>query len=103
MDGNAQRDAALCMGNARLSGSRQDDTSAVGEQPWLFGHSDGRSIALLHTARFVDRVSGAIVLAPHILVEDRVGREPRKGAHRVLDARPEAAPEPHHDDPDPAF
>ncbi|WP_435531172.1 alpha/beta fold hydrolase [Ramlibacter pallidus] len=39
-------------------------------RPWLFGHSDGGSIALLHAAAFPDAVSGAVVLAPHILVED---------------------------------
>ena len=38
------------------------------ERPWLFGHSDGGSIALLHAARFP--VSGMVVAAPHILVED---------------------------------
>ena len=40
------------------------------QPPWLLGHSDGASIALLHAARFADRVAGAIVLAPHIVVED---------------------------------
>ncbi len=39
------------------------------EQPWLFGHSDGGTIALLHAAMFPDRLRGAIVLAPHIFVE----------------------------------
>jgi pimeloyl-ACP methyl ester carboxylesterase len=43
---------------------------AVGEPYWLFGHSDGGSIALLHAARFADQVAGAIVVAPHIFVED---------------------------------
>jgi len=38
------------------------------ERPWLFGHSDGASIALLHAAR--QPVSGVVVMAPHILVED---------------------------------
>jgi pimeloyl-ACP methyl ester carboxylesterase len=37
---------------------------------WLFGHSDGGSIALLYAAQFPDHVDGAVVLAPHILVED---------------------------------
>jgi len=37
-------------------------------RPWLFGHSDGASIALLHAARF--QVAGLIVVAPHIFVED---------------------------------
>ena len=39
-------------------------------QPWLFGHSDGGSIALLHAAHFPDALRGAIVVAPHIFVED---------------------------------
>jgi pimeloyl-ACP methyl ester carboxylesterase len=42
----------------------------VDEAPWLFGHSDGGSIALLYAARFPDRVAGLVLLAPHILVED---------------------------------
>jgi len=36
---------------------------------WLFGHSDGASIALLHAAAFPDKVRGAVVLAPHVFVE----------------------------------
>ena len=40
------------------------------DKPWLFGHSDGGSIALLFAAHFPDQVAGAIVVAPHILVED---------------------------------
>jgi pimeloyl-ACP methyl ester carboxylesterase len=39
-------------------------------RPWLFGHSDGGSIALLHAARFPDAVAGAVLVAPHIVVED---------------------------------
>jgi pimeloyl-ACP methyl ester carboxylesterase len=40
----------------------------VTEAPWLFGHSDGGSIALLYAARHA--TAGVIVMAPHILVED---------------------------------
>jgi pimeloyl-ACP methyl ester carboxylesterase len=40
------------------------------ERPWLFGHSDGGSIALLYAARFPDAVSGLVVVAPHIMVEE---------------------------------
>jgi pimeloyl-ACP methyl ester carboxylesterase len=39
-------------------------------RPWLFGHSDGGSIALLYAARFPDDVSGIVVVAPHIFVEE---------------------------------
>jgi pimeloyl-ACP methyl ester carboxylesterase len=39
-------------------------------KPWLFGHSDGASIALLVAARHGDMLSGVIVAAPHIMVED---------------------------------
>ena len=39
-------------------------------RPWLFGHSDGGSIALLYAARFPEALSGAVVIAPHIFVED---------------------------------
>lgn len=39
-------------------------------QPWLFGHSDGGSIALLYAARFPDSPAGAVVVAPHIFVEE---------------------------------
>ena len=38
--------------------------------PWLLGHSDGASIALLHAASFPDRVAGVVALAPHVFVED---------------------------------
>jgi pimeloyl-ACP methyl ester carboxylesterase len=39
-------------------------------KPWLFGHSDGASIALLLAARHGGLLGGVIVAAPHILVED---------------------------------
>ena len=41
----------------------------LGAPPWLFGHSDGGSIALIHAAAFPGRVAGAIVVAPHVFVE----------------------------------
>ncbi len=37
------------------------------ERPWLFGHSDGGSIALLYASRHP--VAGLVVVAPHIFVE----------------------------------
>ncbi len=38
--------------------------------PWLIGHSDGASIALIHAAAFPDSVAGVVALAPHVFVED---------------------------------
>lgn len=38
------------------------------EHPWLLGHSDGGTIALLHAAHHP--VAGCIVMAPHVMVED---------------------------------
>ena len=38
------------------------------ERPILFGHSDGGSIALIHSSRHP--VRGVIALAPHVFVED---------------------------------
>jgi len=40
------------------------------DPPWLIGHSDGASIALLYAAAFSNRVAGVIALAPHVFVED---------------------------------
>ena len=73
------------------------------DKPWLFGHSDGGSIALLHAARFPTRVAGTIVLAPHIKVESfglngiRAARE----AYLHGDLKDKLAR--HHADPDSAF
>jgi pimeloyl-ACP methyl ester carboxylesterase len=71
--------------------------------PWLFGHSDGGSIALLHAARLPRRVAGAMVLAPHIMVEDVSVASIAQGARAYLhgDLRERLAR--HHDDPDSAF
>ena len=46
------------------------DALGVAERAWLFGHSDGGSIALLFAAKFPHRAAGVIALAPHIFVED---------------------------------
>ncbi len=71
--------------------------------PWLFGHSDGGSIALLYAARFADRAAGAIVLAPHIMVEDLSVASIAKArdAYQATDLRARLAR--FHDDPDSAF
>jgi pimeloyl-ACP methyl ester carboxylesterase len=76
---------------------------AVDEPIWLFGHSDGASIALLHAAAFPERVAGAIVLAPHILVEEVSVASIAKAreAYLTTDLRQRLAR--HHDDPDSPF
>ena len=77
------------------------DTAA--DPPWLFGHSDGGSIALLHAARFPQAVAGTVVLAPHIRVEDVsvASIAAARQAYADTDLRPRLAR--HHDDPDSAF
>ena len=71
------------------------------ERPWLFGHSDGGSIALLHAARFP--VAGVIAVAPHLFVEDIsiVSIEQARDAYDTGDLRTRLAR--HHADPDSAF
>ena len=76
----------------------------VGAAPlWLFGHSDGGSIALLFAARFARQMAGAIVVAPHILVEELsvASIEQARRAYRDTDLRQRLAR--YHDDPDSAF
>lgn len=73
------------------------------DKPWLFGHSDGGSITLLHAARFPERVAGAIVLAPHLFVEDVsvASIEQARQAYLSADLRQRLAR--YHDNPDSAF
>jgi len=70
-------------------------------KPWLFGHSDGASIALLHAARF--DVAGIVVVAPHIFVEDVsiASIEQARSAYADTDLRARLAR--YHADPDSAF
>lgn len=71
--------------------------------PWLFGHSDGGSIALIHAAHFADRVAGAIVLAPHILVEDLSLHSIRQARDAFTEGPLREALARHHANPDSAF
>ena len=79
------------------------DIDTAAQPPWLFGHSDGGSIALLHAARFPERVAGAVVLAPHILVEEIsvTSIAQAREAYRHTDLKQRLAR--YHDDPDSAF
>ena len=73
------------------------------DRPWLLGHSDGGSIALLYAAMYPDQIAGAIVLAPHILVEDLSVNSIKKvrRAYHETDLQQRLAR--HHDHPDSAF
>jgi pimeloyl-ACP methyl ester carboxylesterase len=73
------------------------------DPPWLLGHSDGGSIALIHAATFPDRVAGVVALAPHIFVED-VSIESIRAARAVylMGALRDRLAR-HHADPDSAF
>ena len=70
-------------------------------RPWLFGHSDGASIALLHAARFP--VAGIVVVAPHINVEEVAIKRiaAARVAYESTDLRQRLAR--YHDDVDSAF
>jgi pimeloyl-ACP methyl ester carboxylesterase len=71
------------------------------ERPWLFGHSDGGSIALLYASKF--KPAGTVVVAPHILVEDVsiTSIEQARDAYATTDLRTRLAR--HHANPDSAF
>jgi pimeloyl-ACP methyl ester carboxylesterase len=75
----------------------------LAESPWLFGHSDGGSIALIHAALFPSRVAGLVVMAPHLDVEqvgvDSIAKA--RVAYLETDLRDKLAR--HHADVDSAF
>jgi pimeloyl-ACP methyl ester carboxylesterase len=70
-------------------------------RPWLFGHSDGATIALLHAARHP--VAGVVAVAPHLFVEpvSIESIEKARIAYETTDLRQRLAR--YHDDPDSAF
>jgi pimeloyl-ACP methyl ester carboxylesterase len=73
------------------------------EPPWFYGHSDGGTIALLYAAAYPKQVAGAIVAAPHIMVEDISVQSIAKAraAYAQTDLKQRLAK--YHDDPDSAF
>jgi len=79
------------------------DAIGLDEKPWLFGHSDGGSIALLHAARFPERVAGLVVLAPHIFVEDKTVANIELARQAYLDTDLPQKLGRYHDDVDSAF
>ena len=76
---------------------------AATDKPWLLGHSDGGSIALLYAAHFAPRIAGAIVLAPHILVEDLSVSSIAQARTAYLETDLHQRLARHHDDPDSTF
>jgi pimeloyl-ACP methyl ester carboxylesterase len=72
-------------------------------RPWLFGHSDGASIALLYAAHWPERVAGLVVVAPHILVEELSVASIEKARRAYLDTDLRQRLARYHDDPDSAF
>ncbi|MDH3858141.1 MAG: alpha/beta hydrolase, partial [Gammaproteobacteria bacterium] len=79
------------------------DVDTATEPPWLFGHSDGGSIALVYAARFSQRLAGAIVLSPHIMVEDISVESIELARQAYLETDLKQRLSRYHDDPDSAF
>jgi pimeloyl-ACP methyl ester carboxylesterase len=77
------------------------DTSR--DRPWLFGHSDGGSIALLHGAAVPERTAGVIALAPHVMVEAVAVTSIAAAREAYLHADLRQRLARYHDDPDSAF
>ena len=76
---------------------------ADADPPWLLGHSDGGSIALIYAASFPDAVAGVVAVAPHIFVEDVsiASIVAARDAYGATNLRARLAR--YHDDPDSAF
>ncbi|CAM3551797.1 alpha/beta fold hydrolase [Bordetella flabilis] len=79
------------------------DVDARVDRPWLYGHSDGGSIALLYAALHPDAVAGVVAAAPHVFVEDITVRsiEQARQAYLQGDLRDRLGR--YHADPDSAF
>ncbi len=73
------------------------------DPPWLFGHSDGASIALLAAAHRPDHVAGVVALAPHIFVEDVALRSIEQARQAYEHGKLQEGLARYHDDPDSAF
>lgn len=70
-------------------------------RPWLFGHSDGGTIALLHAAHHP--VAGVVAVAPHLFVEDISVASIAKTLAAFESGGLRAGLARHHDDPESAF
>lgn len=70
---------------------------------WLFGHSDGGSIALIHAARFPEKVNGVVAVAPHVMVEDVSINSIEAARKAYVEGSLRSGLAKHHQDPDSAF
>jgi pimeloyl-ACP methyl ester carboxylesterase len=71
------------------------------EEPVFVGHSDGASIALIHAAVFP--VSGLVLVAPHVVVEDVTLGAIREARERFENGDLRERLSRHHSDPEAAF
>lgn len=82
----ASREVAYLHDEALLALPEFLDRLAI-ERPFLLGHSDGGSIALIHAGGCRRPVRGIIAMAPHVLVEDitLAGIARARAAYRTTD------------------
>jgi pimeloyl-ACP methyl ester carboxylesterase len=73
------------------------------ENPVLFGHSDGASIALIHAGARHWPVAALVVLAPHVYVEEMGLRSIERVREGYLSGDLKSRLAKRHDDPDSAF
>jgi pimeloyl-ACP methyl ester carboxylesterase len=79
------------------------ETEAGQGAVWLFGHSDGGSIALIHAAERPEMTAGLIVLAPHIMVEDACISAIEGTVRAFADGDLRERLSKHHNDPEATF
>jgi pimeloyl-ACP methyl ester carboxylesterase len=79
------------------------EVDTANDPPWLLGHSDGGSIALLYAARHPERAAGLILLSPHIMVEDLSIKSIEQVRETYLNTDLKQRLGRYHDDPDSAF
>lgn len=73
------------------------------ERLWIYGHSDGGSIALIYAAHYPEGLEGLILAAPHVLVEGVTLNSIRKARQAYLEGDLKTKLARHHQDPDSAF
>jgi pimeloyl-ACP methyl ester carboxylesterase len=79
------------------------DALGVDEPVWLFGHSDGGTIALIFAAHHGNRTAGVVAVAPHIFVEEVTVRGVQAARDAYRAPRPGEGLARHHADPDGVF